>query len=105
MPTLAGELDGMDAQAARFKPPRSRPTPSSGRKAAPPASSSTTSGSARRSSSRRAQLGVRNIAVHKGLAFGPRGYEFSTSRDIGPAAKRPSRHELPRSTTPASTPA
>jgi len=31
---------------------------------------------------------VRNIAVHKGLAFGPRGYEFSTARDIGPAARR-----------------
>ncbi len=34
------------------------------------------------------QLGVRNIAVHKGLAFGPRGYEYSSSRDLGPAARR-----------------
>ncbi len=33
-------------------------------------------------------LGVRNIAVHKGLAFGSRGYEFSSSRDLGPAGKR-----------------
>jgi predicted TIM-barrel fold metal-dependent hydrolase len=34
------------------------------------------------------RLGVRNIAVHKGLSFGPRGYEYSVARDIGPAAKR-----------------
>ena len=34
------------------------------------------------------KLKVRNIAVHKGLAFGPRGYEYSTSRDVGPAAVR-----------------
>jgi predicted TIM-barrel fold metal-dependent hydrolase len=34
------------------------------------------------------QLGVRNIAIHKGLAFGPKSYEHSTSRDIGPIAKR-----------------
>jgi uncharacterized protein len=34
------------------------------------------------------KLGVRNIAIHKGLPFGPRSYEHSTSRDIGPIAKR-----------------
>jgi predicted TIM-barrel fold metal-dependent hydrolase len=34
------------------------------------------------------QLGVHNIAIHKGLAFGPKSYEHSTSRDIGPIAKR-----------------
>ena len=34
------------------------------------------------------QVGVRNIAIHKGLAFGPKSYEHSTSRDIGPIAKR-----------------
>ena len=33
-------------------------------------------------------LGVRNICVHKGLPFGAQGYEYSTCRDIGPAAKR-----------------
>ena len=33
-------------------------------------------------------LKVRNICVHKGLPFGQRGYEYSTCRDIGPAAKR-----------------
>jgi predicted TIM-barrel fold metal-dependent hydrolase len=34
------------------------------------------------------KLGVKRIAVHKGLSFGPRGYEFSVARDIGPVAKR-----------------
>src|SRR6187549_3423307 len=33
-------------------------------------------------------VGVRNIAIHKGLPFGQRSYEHSTSRDIGPIAKR-----------------
>jgi len=33
-------------------------------------------------------LGIRNIAVHKGLAFGPRWYEHSTCVDIGRVAKR-----------------
>ena len=33
-------------------------------------------------------LGVRNICVHKGLPFGPQGYEYSTCRDIGPVARR-----------------
>ena len=34
------------------------------------------------------KLGVKNIAIHKGLPFGPRSYEHSTCRDIGPIAKR-----------------
>jgi len=34
------------------------------------------------------KLGVRNIAIHKGLAFGPRSYEHSTCVDIGRVAKR-----------------
>lgn len=34
------------------------------------------------------KLGVRNIAIHKGLPFGQQSYEHSTCRDIGPAAKR-----------------
>lgn len=34
------------------------------------------------------QLGVRNIAIHKGLSFGPQSYEHSTCADIGEAAKR-----------------
>ena len=34
------------------------------------------------------KLGVRNIAIHKGLPFGQRSYEHSTCVDIGRAAKR-----------------
>lgn len=34
------------------------------------------------------KVGVRNICIHKGLPFGPRSYEHSTCRDIGPIAKR-----------------
>ncbi|WP_370307176.1 amidohydrolase family protein [Sinimarinibacterium flocculans] len=34
------------------------------------------------------KLGVRNIAVHKGIPFGPRSYEHSTCADIGRVAKR-----------------
>lgn len=33
-------------------------------------------------------LGIRNIAIHKGLAFGPQSYEHSTCADIGAAARR-----------------
>jgi predicted TIM-barrel fold metal-dependent hydrolase len=34
------------------------------------------------------KLGVRNIAIHKGLPFGQRSYEHSTCADIGRVAKR-----------------
>jgi hypothetical protein len=34
------------------------------------------------------KLGIRNIAIHKGLSFGPRSYEHSTCADIGRVAKR-----------------
>jgi hypothetical protein len=34
------------------------------------------------------KLGIRNIAIHKGLSFGPQSYEHSTCRDIGRVAKR-----------------
>jgi predicted TIM-barrel fold metal-dependent hydrolase len=34
------------------------------------------------------KLGVRNIAIHKGLPFGPRSYEHSTCVDVGRVAKR-----------------
>jgi len=34
------------------------------------------------------KLGVKNIAIHKGLPFGQRSYEHSTCRDIGPIARR-----------------
>jgi predicted TIM-barrel fold metal-dependent hydrolase len=34
------------------------------------------------------KLGIRNICIHKGLAFGPQSYEHSTCRDIGPIARQ-----------------
>jgi predicted TIM-barrel fold metal-dependent hydrolase len=34
------------------------------------------------------KLGVKNIAIHKGLSFGPKSYEHSTCVDIGRVAKR-----------------
>ena len=34
------------------------------------------------------KIGVHNICIHKGLPFGEKSYEHSTSRDIGPIAKR-----------------
>jgi predicted TIM-barrel fold metal-dependent hydrolase len=34
------------------------------------------------------RLGTKNIAIHKGLPFGPRSYEHSTCVDIGRIAKR-----------------
>ena len=34
------------------------------------------------------KLGIRTIAVHKGLPFGPRSYEHSTCADIGRVARR-----------------
>jgi len=34
------------------------------------------------------KLGIRNVAVHKGLPFGPRSYEHSTCADVGRVAKR-----------------
>lgn len=33
------------------------------------------------------KLGIKNIAIHKGLAFGPRSYEHSTCVDVGRVAK------------------
>ena len=34
------------------------------------------------------KLGIRNIAIHKGLSFGPSSYEHSTCVDVGRVAKR-----------------
>ena len=88
MPTLAGELDGMEAQAARFKPAAFKTYTQFG----PPGGAAgfflDDERHGRPFVDKARALGVRNIAVHKGLAFGPRGYEFSTSRDIGPAARQ-----------------
>jgi len=88
MPTLPGEIDGMDAQAARW----------------PLAGFKTYTQFGPRDGAegfwldderyglpfieRARRLGVRNICVHKGLAFRARGHEYSTCVDVGRAAKR-----------------
>ncbi|HJW52542.1 MAG TPA: amidohydrolase family protein [Burkholderiaceae bacterium] len=88
MPTLAGEIDGMDAQVARYPIAAFKTYTQFG----PPDGAAgfflddDVYGAPFIERARR--LKVRNIAVHKGLAFGARGYEYSTARDIGPAAVR-----------------
>ena len=88
MPTLAGELEGMDAQAARFKPAAFKTYTQFGPPGGPAGFFLDDERHGTPFIDKARALGVRNIAVHKGLAFGARGYEFSTSRDIGPAARR-----------------
>jgi uncharacterized protein len=88
MPTLPGELDGMDAQVARFPVAAFKTYTQFGPRdgAAGFFLDDDTFGA--QFIERARKLKVRNIAVHKGLAFGPRGYEYSLSRDVGPAARR-----------------
>ncbi len=88
MPTLPGEIDGMDAQVARFPVAAFKTYTQFGPRDGAEGFflDDDTYGAPFIERARR--LKVRNIAVHKGLAFGQRGYEYSTSRDIGPAAVR-----------------
>ena len=88
MPTLPGEIDGMDTQVARFQVAAFKTYTQFGPRdgAAGFFLDDDTYGALFIERARK--LKVRNIAVHKGLAFGPRGYEYSTSRDVGPAAVR-----------------
>jgi hypothetical protein len=88
MPTLPGELDGMDAQAARDRPAAFKTYTQFGPPEGPAGFFLDDDRHGAPFIERARRLGVRNIAVHKGLAFGARGHEFSTARDIGPAAKR-----------------
>jgi hypothetical protein len=88
MPTLPGELDGMDVQAARDRPAAFKTYTQFGPPDGPAGFFLDDDAHGTPFIERARKLGVRNIAVHKGLAFGARGYEFSTARDIGPAAKR-----------------
>jgi hypothetical protein len=88
MPTLAGELDGMDAQAAAFPVAAFKTYTQFGPPDGPAGFYLDDDRHGTPFIERARKLGVRRIAVHKGLAFGPRGYEFSLARDIGPAARR-----------------
>jgi hypothetical protein len=88
MPTLPGEIDGMDAQVARFPVAAFKTYTQFGPRDGAEGFFLDDDAYGAPFIERARRLKVRNIAVHKGLAFGPRGYQYSTSRDVGPAAVR-----------------
>jgi len=88
MPTLAGEIDGMDAQAAQFPVAAFKTYTQFGPRDGAAGFYLDDDNYGTPFIERARKLGVRRIAVHKGLPFGQRGYEYSSARDIGPVAKR-----------------
>ncbi len=88
MPTLPGELDGMDAQVARFPVAAFKTYTQFGPSDGPAGFFLDDDRFGTPFIERARKLGVKRIAVHKGLPFGARGMEYSSARDIGPAAKR-----------------
>jgi hypothetical protein len=88
MPTLAGEIEGMDAQAARWPLAGFKTYTQFGPRDGAAGFYLDDERYGLPFIERARKLGVRNICVHKGLAFGPRGYEFSSCADVGRAAKR-----------------
>lgn len=88
MPTLPGEIDGMDAQIAQFPVAAFKTYTQFGPRDGAAGFFLDDDRFGTPFIERVRKLGVRRVAVHKGLPFGQRGYEYSTSRDIGPVAKR-----------------
>jgi hypothetical protein len=88
MPTLPGELEAMDAQVASFPVAAFKTYTQFGPQGGAEGFYLDDERFGTPFIERARKLGVRNIAVHKGLAFGARGYQYSLARDIGPAAKR-----------------
>jgi uncharacterized protein len=88
MPTLDGELQGMDAQVAKWPIAAFKTYTQFGPQGGEAGFFLDDERFGTPFIERARKLGVRRIAVHKGLAFGPRGYEFSSARDIGPAARK-----------------
>lgn len=88
MPTLAGEIEGMDAQAARWPLAGFKTYTQFGPRDGAAGFHLDDERFGLPFVERARKLGVRNICVHKGLAFGPRGYEYSSCADVGRAAKR-----------------
>ena len=88
MPTLPGELDGMDAQAAKWPLAGFKTYTQFGPRDGEAGFWLDDERHGLPFIERARKLGVRNICVHKGLAFGARGYEFSTCADVGRAARR-----------------
>jgi hypothetical protein len=88
MPTLAGEIDSMDAQAAKYPLAAFKTYTQFGPAGGPEGFFLDDERYGLPFIERARKLKVRNICVHKGLPFGARGYDFSTCRDIGVVAKR-----------------
>jgi hypothetical protein len=88
LPTLAGEIEGMDAQAARWPLAGFKTYTQFGPRDGVAGFFLDDERFGLPFIERARKLGVRNICVHKGLAFGPRGYEFSSCADVGRAARR-----------------
>jgi hypothetical protein len=84
LPNVAGELERMDEQAAQFPVAAFKTYTQFG----PNGGYFLDDEHGSAMIERARKLGVRNIAVHKGIPLSAQGYEFSTCRDLGPAAKR-----------------
>ena len=88
MPTLPGEIEGMDIQAAKYKLSAFKTYTQFGPRDGAEGFFLDDDRFGTPFIERARKLGVRNIAVHKGLAFGARGYAYSSARDLGPAARK-----------------
>jgi hypothetical protein len=88
MPTLQGEIETMDAQKAKYPLVAFKTYTQFGPAGGPEGFFLDDERYGLPFIERARKLGVRNICVHKGLPFGPRGYAYSTCRDIGVVAKR-----------------
>ncbi len=88
MPTLPGEIDGMDAQAAAWPLAGFKTYTQFGPRDGVEGFYLDDERHGLAFIERARRLGVRNICVHKGLAFGARGYRFSTCVDVGRVARR-----------------
>lgn len=88
MPTLPGEIDGMARQAEAFPVAAFKTYTQFGPPGGPAGFRLDDERHGAPFIEAARKLGVKRIAVHKGLAFGPRGQEYSLPHDVGPAAKR-----------------
>jgi predicted TIM-barrel fold metal-dependent hydrolase len=85
-PNQPGDLEGMDELASRHKIAAWKTYTQWGPEGQPGFYLDDPPGIAMIEKARK--LGIRNVAVHKGLVFGPRSYEHSTCADVGRVAKR-----------------
>ena len=85
---LPGEIDGMDAQLAQFPVAAFKTYTQFGPRVGPAGFFLDDDQFGTPFIERSRKLGVRRIAVHKGLPFGQRGYQYSVAHDIGPVARR-----------------